>query len=56
MGALNRQDGQALGALYTENAINHQVAKQPVRGRDAICKLFADGFANASEIPLAFGE
>ncbi|MGH7907650.1 MAG: nuclear transport factor 2 family protein [Candidatus Binataceae bacterium] len=45
--AFNRADSEALSALYSENAVNHQVAESPVRGRDAIRKMFADEFARA---------
>ena len=34
--AFNRQDVQALAAMYAENAVNHQVAEAPVAGREAI--------------------
>lgn len=43
----NRADADALAELYTETAINHQVAESPVEGRDAIRTLFATGFATA---------
>jgi limonene-1,2-epoxide hydrolase len=43
--AFNNADVEALASLYSENAINHQVAGQPVEGREAIRKMFADGFA-----------
>jgi limonene-1,2-epoxide hydrolase len=46
--AFNDADVDALAKLYFENAINHQVAEQPVEGRDAIRKMFADGFAEAN--------
>ena len=45
--AFNNRDVDALAGLYGENAINHQVAEQPVEGREAIRKMFADGFAAA---------
>ena len=34
--AFNRADADALAAFYSEDAINHQVAEQPVEGRAAI--------------------
>ena len=43
----NQADADNLAALYHEDAINHQVANAPVKGRDAICKMFRDEFASA---------
>lgn len=45
--AFNRADANALAEFYAEDAVNHQVAEAPVRGRAAIRKMFADGFAAA---------
>jgi limonene-1,2-epoxide hydrolase len=45
--AFNAANVDALANLYSENAINHQVVEQPVEGREAIRKMFADGFASA---------
>jgi limonene-1,2-epoxide hydrolase len=45
--AFNSADVEALVKLYSENAINHQIAEQPVEGREAIRKMFADSFAEA---------
>jgi limonene-1,2-epoxide hydrolase len=45
--AFNNADVDALASLYSEKAINHQVAEQPVKGREAIRKMFADSFAEA---------
>ena len=43
--AFNRQDVQALAAMYAEDAVNHQVAEAPVVGREAIRAMFEAGFA-----------
>lgn len=43
--AFNRADPVALGDFYCEDAINHQVAEDPVEGRAAIREMFAKGFA-----------
>ena len=43
--AFNRADVEALTSLYTEDAINHQVAESPVVGSEAIRAMFASGFA-----------
>jgi ketosteroid isomerase-like protein len=48
--AFNRADVEALVALYSEDAINHQVAEDPVEGRDAIRAMFAEGFARAEMV------
>ena len=46
--AFNRIDVEKLVSLYHEEAINHQVAEEPVQGHDAIRKMFVESFANAS--------
>ena len=43
--AFNRGDAEALGAMYRDDAINHQVANEPVEGRAAIQAMFAREFA-----------
>ena len=48
--AFNRADVEALTAMYAEDAINHQVANDPVIGRDAIRTMFAEGFAQAEMV------
>ncbi|GLH68715.1 hypothetical protein GETHPA_02480 [Geothrix rubra] len=48
--AFNRKDVDALAALYTEDAVNHQVAEAPVEGREAIRAMFAAGFAAAEMV------
>jgi limonene-1,2-epoxide hydrolase len=45
--AFNRGDASALGAMYCEDAVNHQVANAPVVGRAAIQAMFAREFAVA---------
>ena len=45
--AFNAQDVQALIALYDNNAVNHQVANEPVVGKVAIEKMFIDEFEAA---------
>jgi hypothetical protein len=45
--AFNKADVDTLIGYYSENAINHQVANDPVTGKDAIRKMFIDEFANA---------
>lgn len=48
--AFNRADTDALAAMYTEDAINHQVAEEPVKGRENIRRMFAAGFAAAEMV------
>lgn len=48
--AFNRTDVEALANFYAEDAINHQVAEEPVAGRAAIRQMFASGFANAKMV------
>jgi hypothetical protein len=46
----NRADAEALGAFYADNAINHQVAEEPVEGRQAIREMLAAGFARTKMV------
>lgn len=46
--AFNRADVDELVNLYHEDAINHQVAYEPIMGHNAIRKMFSDSFACAS--------
>lgn len=48
--AFNRGDPDGLASLYSEDAVNHQVAEAPVQGRDAIRQMFATGFASATMV------
>ena len=50
MNAFNRKDVEALAAFYAPDAINHQVAEEPVEGREAIRAMFAAGFATAEMV------
>ena len=40
--AFNAADVGALAALYAEDATNHQVVQEPIRGRAAIRAMFED--------------
>ena len=42
--AFNNADIEKISALYDENAVNHQVANDPVTGRAAIRKMFENEF------------
>ena len=48
--AFNKKDCDALAALYTEEATNHQIAESPVHGRAAIREMFEKGFASAEMV------
>jgi len=48
--AFNRADVETLSELYADNAINHQVANEPVIGKSAIRKMFTDEFSAAEMI------
>lgn len=45
--AFNRADVTALGTLYAEEAVNHQVTQAPVIGKNAIEEMFEKEFAEA---------
>jgi hypothetical protein len=46
----NKADVETLSNFYDENAVNHQVANEPVTGKDAIKKMFAEEFSKANMI------
>lgn len=48
--AFNRADADALAGLYHEDAVNHQVAESPVRGREAIRAMFSAEFAKTAMV------
>jgi hypothetical protein len=48
--AFNQADVEALADMYSVNAINHQVAEAPVKGRRAIQRMFKKGFATAKMV------
>jgi limonene-1,2-epoxide hydrolase len=48
--AFNRADIDALTALYAEDAVNHQVANDPIHGREAIREMFIREFAAADMV------
>ncbi|MGD8327344.1 MAG: nuclear transport factor 2 family protein [Sphingomonadales bacterium] len=45
--AFNKGDAEKLASFYHENAINHQVTQEPVKGRTAIRQMFEREFAAA---------
>lgn len=48
--AFNRGHPDGLASLYSEDAVNHQVAEAPLQGRDAIRQTFATGLASATMV------
>ncbi len=38
--AFNQADAETLSLLYAEDAVNHQVANEPVHGRDNIKRFW----------------
>ena len=45
--SFNRADIEMLASFYSEDAVNHQVANEPVKGKGAIKKMFEREFAGA---------
>jgi hypothetical protein len=50
IGAFNRGDAQGIASLYHADAVNHQVANEPVAGRDAIEEMFRREFSQAKMV------
>ncbi len=48
--AFNRGDADEMAEFYAEEAINHQVALEPVAGKTAIRDMFARDFAAADMV------
>jgi len=48
--AFNEHNSSDIAALYHEEAVNHQVAQDPVEGRAAIQAMFAREFAAADMV------
>ncbi|WP_321480251.1 nuclear transport factor 2 family protein [uncultured Bacteroides sp.] len=48
--AFNEADVDAIIELYDENAVNHQVANEPIVGKAAIKEMFIKEFAQAKMI------
>ncbi len=50
IGYFNTADAENIANLYADDAINHQVANEPVHGREAIRNMFITEFAFADMI------
>ncbi len=48
--AFNDGDPDTLASLYAGDAVNHQVANEPVRGQEAIREMFRREFAAAEMV------
>jgi len=48
--AFNNADVDAIANLYDDNAVNHQVANEPVSGKQAIKEMFRRDFSNAEMV------
>lgn len=48
--AFNNADAEAIADLYSDTAVNHQVANEPVNGKQAIYDMFAREFATADMV------
>jgi limonene-1,2-epoxide hydrolase len=48
--AFNNADTEVISNLYSNDAINHQVANEPVYGKEAIKKMFENEFAAAKMV------
>lgn len=48
--AFNQADANSIAMLYAEEAVNHQVATEPVEGREAILQMFAREFSSAEMV------
>lgn len=50
LNAFNKADAETISSLYADDAINHQVANEPVIGKEAIRQMFATEFAAAEMV------
>ena len=50
IGCFNASDVAGIAALYADDAVNHQVANDPVVGKEAIRQMFADEFAKTKMV------
>ena len=51
--AFNNADTETIANLYDENAVNHQIANEPVKGKQAIKDMFDKDFSTAKMICIA---
>ncbi len=48
----NKADACGITELYAVDEVNHQVANQPIVGKESIHKMFVDEFATAKMVCL----
>ena len=48
--AFNNADAETISSLYSNDAVNHQVANEPVVGKEAIRAMFKKEFAAAEMV------
>jgi len=48
--AFNQGNADIIASFYADNAVNHQVANEPIEGKAAIRAMFAAEFANAEMV------
>lgn len=48
--AFNKADAEGISSLYSERAVNHQVANEPLIGKEAIHQMFVREFAAAEMV------
>lgn len=48
--AFNLSDAELISNLYDEDAINHQVANEPIEGKENIKQMFTNEFSNAKMV------
>lgn len=48
--AFNQADVETLAEFYADNAVNHQVANEPVKGKASIKAMFAGEFSKAKMV------
>ena len=46
----NQRNPEKISELYHENAVNHQVANEPVEGKENIYKMFYNDFSKAEMV------
>ena len=46
----NNADAAGISELYSDEAINHQVADDPIKGKESIRQMFTNAFANAKMV------
>jgi len=48
--AFNNKDAEALADFYHDDAINHQVVNEPIKGKQEIKQMFINEFARAEMV------